>query len=224
MPESADYQVWVGGRKVPVWIADGNRPVASFAFDGVVDVRVRATDPFDSAAIHPTAFGVPVERVGEREIQFTLTDHGRSKVILRFDGRSARELFVFGDPPVDEIVDFSGNVFHFPAGAHYPTGGEIILSSDQALVLDPGAVVHARVEIAPNSRNVAIIGRGIINAQFKGRLDRPPPDRWLVHLRSLPSGSVPRRRSLILAKHSRRTAVCRADLRVSPGRKMGKLL
>ncbi|WMT41789.1 hypothetical protein RE628_04800 [Paenibacillus sp. D2_2] len=107
-PESlatnSDFQVWVEGTASPVWTAPGMaavpKAVTSFAFTGIVTVKVQYKSDFTSANILPSPYGITYTKPAANQLQFTLSDHTKSKVIIRIDDDPNKELFLFGDPPV----------------------------------------------------------------------------------------------------------------------------
>ncbi len=183
MPSANDYQVWANGKKVPVWKADGSKTydnvsyweedggkaIANFAFSGSVKVRVKYKKDFDFATVHPEKYGITAKKVSSDEVELTLNNHQQSKVILRIDGNPSEELFIFGDPPVPAIPE---GAIVYEAGRHDFKNQILYVSSNQTHYLKPGAVLHARVIVQPNSHNVRFMGPGVVVATYQG---------WLKH-------------------------------------------
>jgi len=181
MPIETRFSAMANGQNVPMWkadgsggfdnpsmwAADGGRPIVNFAFNGSATVRVKKNTGFSSAEILPREYGIAVQKSGNDAV-FTLDSHQRSKVVLRFNGDPNQEVLVFGDPP--NTSNPSGNVTTFEAGSYDQPGDELILNSNQTLHLKAGAVLRARVRIANGAKNVKIIGPGVLNSPYGGRL------------------------------------------------------
>ena len=168
LASNSDFQVWVENTPSPVWTAPGAaatpKAVTSFAFTGTVTVKVQYKSNFTTAKIMPSQYGVTYTKPAANQLQFTLSDYKKSKIIIRIDDDPNKELFLFGDPPV--ATPPAGATI-YQAGAHYPANHELTMQDNQTIFLMPGAVLHARIDTASNS-NLKILGPGIVVAYDTG--------------------------------------------------------
>jgi hypothetical protein len=189
---SADFQVTVEGRSVPVYTARVSalpvnhiwpgfpsirceRPleqteIASFAswdMSGPVRVEVASTRPVQSVAVRPTARGIRPVVEGQR-IRFTLASPG--PVTVEVNG-AARALHLFASPPEKAIPRPDAPATrYFGPGVHRP--GIMHLRSGETLYLAAGAVVHGAV-LVDDAENVTICGRGILDVSSLKRGQSP---------------------------------------------------
>jgi hypothetical protein len=168
LASNSDFQVWVENTSSPVWTAPGMaatpKAVTSFAFTGTVTVKVQYKSNFTSANIMPSQYGITYTKPAANQLQFTLNDYKKSKIIIRIDNDPNKELFLFGDPPV---ATPPAGATVYQAGAHYPANHELTMQDNQTIFLMPGAVLHARIDTANNS-NLKILGPGIVVAYDTG--------------------------------------------------------
>ena len=130
-------------------------------FDAPVKVRVqKRTASFNRVQVRPSPYGIEPAGCGGNTVEFVLPGWDRRKVSVEFDGDRYHNLFLLPDKPDPEKpAPGTPNVRYYGAGEH--TEERIVLSDDETLYLDEGAVLYSKVEIAGN--RVKIAGRGILS-------------------------------------------------------------
>lgn len=173
-----DYEVWVNDQKVAldtarVSLVPFNRRwpghqrqidqselinFLSMATDEPLNFRIRPKKPFDKVTIRPLSLGIEPIVSEDGEISFTL-DKPAYFTVEPYCRENALHLFV--DPIAEYKVDVnSPDVIYYGAGAHEV--GDIVLTSNQTLFIDEGAVVYGCIK-AIDAENIKIIGRGILD-------------------------------------------------------------
>jgi len=142
--------------------------IASFAsWDMVapVEVSIVSTRPVKDVRVRPRSYGIN-PKVDGNTIRFTVNKPGQLTVEVN---GTHRVLHLFANPPENAIPDPNDpKVRYFGTGVHYP--GVIRLESNQTIYLADGAVVYGAI-IAEKAKNVAIIGRGILDGSKFDRMD-----------------------------------------------------
>ncbi|MFE7503907.1 carboxypeptidase regulatory-like domain-containing protein [Promicromonospora sp. NPDC057488] len=165
MGTTSDWSVWVNDQPANVWVTE-SRAVANFSFTGSVTVRVKYNPGFSTFAIEPARYGITSSALATGEASFVLTDENDyrdTRVIFRANGDITKELFIFGDKPVD-VPTASGvytNVVTIPAGVTEPSAHFYRLQSNTIYYFEPGAVLRATT-FAKQAENIKIVGPGII--------------------------------------------------------------
>lgn len=168
---SAEYEVWVDGKRVDVytartldapfagkeWDYGGPYAFASFDMTGEVAVKVVAKRSLREVAVLPASAGVVPKVEDDRTMSFRM-DRPR-KLSIEPDGRKG-PLLLFANPPEVNVPKADAkDVVYFGPGVHKP--GKIELHGGQTLYLAGGAVVKGGV-VAQGDR-IAIRGRGILD-------------------------------------------------------------
>lgn len=87
LASNSDFQVWVENTSSPVWTAPGMaatpKAVTSFAFTGTVTVKVQYKSNFTSANIMPSQYGITYTKPAANQLQFTLNDYKKAKLLFR---------------------------------------------------------------------------------------------------------------------------------------------
>ncbi len=129
-----------------------------FAFEGRATISVTAARDFRTVKIRPSSRNVPFNRKG-RTVTFDIVRPGGYSV--EFDGCHSN-LHVFADAAVsDGMAPVSPDAIVFGPGIH--DIGIRQLKSGDIVYLDPGAIVYGGFH-ASNATDVAILGRGILDA------------------------------------------------------------
>jgi hypothetical protein len=134
---------------------------AMFAIRGAVQVTVTCDQPVGSAVVRPRSRNI-VPQWEAKSVRLTVD--GPGPLSLEINGKIRPALLLFIDPPEESAPPPDApNVMRF-AGGKVHEAGEIRLSSDQTLYLEPGAVVRGTVR-ANGAKGIRILGRGIFDAR-----------------------------------------------------------
>ena len=183
---SAEFSVQVNRKGIAVYGVP-NKHTGPYSFAGFdlrkpVEVRIQTRQSLDHVVIRPA--GIPFTVNGrelalklDRPQKLSIEPAGRRGALLLFANPVERQ------PPCAE----SGSVIHFGPGIHRPAGGRVVLTDNQTLYLEDGAIVLGTVE-ARNATNVHIAGRGILDGSSwpwqKG------PSRFLVQFHNCTNASI----------------------------------
>ncbi len=171
---SPDFEVRVGGQ--PVFVhSHAVAGYALFSAEGPVEVEVTVRFPFEDVKVRPLRHEVVPEVDGD-VLRFRLD--GPSYLSLEFDGDLSRPLFLWVDPPDEDVpaADTPGLRF-FVAGRVHDVG-LVTLKTDETVYIEGGAVVRGAFR-AEDAQNVTVRGRGVLDGSHwpgRGREDRGP---WL---------------------------------------------
>lgn len=179
MPQlnAAEFAVNIVGKDIPVHEAQnrhaGNYFFAGFDLQKPAEVRIHSRQPLDHVVVRPA--DIPFHVEGS---DLTIKLDRPQKLSIEPAGKRG-VLVLFANPPAESPAPTaSGSVIRFGPGVHKPKDGKIVLTDNQTLYLEEGAVVVGAVE-ARNATNVHIAGRGIVDGTSwpwqKG------PARFLVH-------------------------------------------
>lgn len=143
--------------------------MASFDFNGEVDVRVRKNNgSVNSVQIRPRSYGI-VPKVDGQAITFSL-DQPR-KISLEVNGDKLHNLHLFANPILEDKPDPEDpNVIYFGPGVHQPNdlpGDVFHIPSGKTVYIDGGAVVKAKL-LVDKAHDVKIIGHGIVFQPERG--------------------------------------------------------
>ena len=178
------YTVQIEDRQVPVHVGvDKNLgPYAFTGFDLSQPATVKITGPCDmtKTVIHPA--GVRFTAKGR---ELTLTLDKPQKISIEPDGYK-NPLLLFANPPVVAPTP-SPDLIRLGPGIHRPKDGKIILTDNQTLFLDAGAILLGTVQ-ARDAKNVHIAGRGIIDGSSWGW--QAGPARFLVHFHNCKDSGI----------------------------------
>jgi len=158
-------QIWPGYQR-PI----SQTEIASFAyfdFKGKVEIRIISEKEIETLDIRPKEYAIK-PRIEGRTIIFKLSNP--SQFIVEVNGYH-HALHIFANP----VEDFNINredpkVHYFGPGIH--EAGTIKLLSDETVFIDGGAIVRGII-VSENTRNIKILGRGILDAS-KMHAMKPP--------------------------------------------------
>jgi hypothetical protein len=174
---SVEFSVRVNGKDITVYGVP-NKHTGPYSFAGFdlrrpVEVRIHSRQSLDHVVIRPA--GIPFTVNGQ---EIVLKLDRPQKLSIEPAGKRG-VLLLFANPTEKQPPPIAGNsVICLGPGIHRPADGRIVLTDNQTLYLEEGAIVLGTVE-ARNATNVHIAGRGIIDGSSwewqKG------PSRFLVH-------------------------------------------
>lgn len=171
-------QVWPGYQR-PV----SQTEIASFAYfdlDGKAEITITSERKIETLDIRPKEYGI-VPTVEGNTIRLTISKP--CQFIVEVNGYH-HALHIFANPVENFQIDKQDpKVHYFGPGVH--EAGVIRLNSNETVFIDGGAVVHG-VILSENSRNIRIMGRGILDASKIERGAAPNP----VCLRNVVNASI----------------------------------
>ena len=148
-----------------------------------VEVSIVSARPVKDVRVRPRSYGID-PKVEGNTIRFTVNKPGQLTVEVN---GTHHALHLFANPPEKTVPDPNDpKVRYFGPGVHCP--GVIRLESNQTIYLADGAVVYG-VIIAEKAKNVAIIGRGILDGSKFDRMDVTWADQS-VRLRQMFASTV----------------------------------
>jgi hypothetical protein len=158
-PEPAkDFQVRVNGRDYFVYHA----PVAAFAgFDlaQAGDVEIASTAAIQTVDVRPKSLGIRPKVTGHK-ITFKLD--APAYLSVEINGNLKRPLFLFADPPEQDVPKpGTPGVTFFAAGKIHEVG-KVTVKSGETVYLERRAVVRG-LFFTDEVRNVKILGRGVLD-------------------------------------------------------------
>ena len=132
-------------------------------FEGAVKVRVeKRGTAFKEVEVRPSSYQIPVEKITDNMIEFSLPGYEKRKVSVEFDGDRQHNLFLLGGrPDKDKPAQSSGDVIYCGPGEHVVS--KLVLTDNQTLYVDEGAVLYTCIEVTGD--NVTIAGNGIISGE-----------------------------------------------------------
>jgi hypothetical protein len=170
--------VWVekyvsnfGDAVLPTWFTDqphthGTQQVnlVNFACGGPVRVKLTASEPIESFAIHPKSRRIEGVREG-KTLTFSLP--GPDKLYIEINGLPP---ICFFANPIEESAPRpdEANVIYFGPGVHRP--GAIALKDGAVVYIAPGAIVYGSLRGSP--KRARVFGGGILDGQYVERLVR----------------------------------------------------
>ena len=175
-PLSQDYEVWVNGKKLTVYIArvqdvpwekertkldfGGNYSFTSFSISKPVEVKIHASNKtLDKTVFRPG--NAKVRRLVKTDHEITFIIDKPTKLSIEPDGKKA-PLLLFANAGEEFVPDKSNkNVIYFGPGIHKPDSAIIRVRDNQTLYLSEGAIVKAGVILSGN--NATVCGRGILD-------------------------------------------------------------
>lgn len=149
-------QIWPGYQR-PI----NETEIASFAyfdFNGEVTIKIISNKEINSIDIRPKEFGI-IPTINGNSIEFKLSKP--SQFVVEVNGYH-KALHIFANPvEVFKIDKKNPKVHYFGPGVH--DTGIINLNSNETVFIDGGAIVYGVIK-SENTRNVKIMGRGILDA------------------------------------------------------------
>ncbi|MCY7422712.1 MAG: hypothetical protein LH478_13335 [Chitinophagaceae bacterium] len=164
---SADYEVFVNGKKVFVYASPVPAAFCSFDMSGPVEVTIKASRDLKWVDVRPRTAGIqPIFR--DSTITFRLSKPVQLSIEL--NGSLRTPLFLFANAPeVNKPNKNDPQVIYFEAGkVHYP--GIINVASNQTIYIEGGAVVIGVIK-AKEASNIKILGRGVMDGTYNNRLN-----------------------------------------------------
>jgi hypothetical protein len=176
--KSNDFEMFVDGKPVFVYQARVSkfpvnqiwpgyqRPlnqteIASFAYfdmGGKTEIIINSTQDIKTLDIRPKEYGIKPTVEG-KTIKFSLNK--ACQFVVEVNG-SHRALHIFANPPETFNIDKKDpKVHYYGPGVH--EAGVIKLASGETVYIDGGAIVYGVIE-SENTRNIKILGRGILDA------------------------------------------------------------
>lgn len=154
-----DYKVKVNGVEEKVHSTELGS-FSQFEMDSPVKVEIFCVQDIHKVDIRPKSKNISVKHTGGK-IEFSLSSP--AKLSLEINEDVDNPLFLFADAPESFRPNPEDtNVKYYRSGQRY-AAGEIELTDNQTLYVERGAIVDGCV-IAKNSKNVKILGRGVIDA------------------------------------------------------------
>ena len=149
-------QIWPGYQR-PI----NQTEIASFSYfdiQGTVEIKIISTTEIKTLDIRPKEYGIKPTITGHI-IEFKISKP--SQFVVEINGYH-KALHIFANP-VDtyNINNKDPKVHYFGPGIH--EAGIIDVKSNETVFIDGGAVVYGVIK-SENTRNIKIIGRGILDA------------------------------------------------------------
>jgi hypothetical protein len=171
-------QIWPGYQR-PM----SQTEIASFAYfdlKGKAEITIISAKEIESVEIRPKEYGI-VPDIEGNTIKLTITRPCQFSVEVNGYHHA---LHIFANPIEDFKIDKQNpKVHYYGPGVH--EAGVIKLNSDETVFIDGGAVVHG-VILSENTRNIKILGRGILDASKIERGAAPNP----ICLRNVVNASI----------------------------------
>jgi hypothetical protein len=149
-------QIWPGYQR-PL----NQTEIASFAyfdFRGEVEIKITSNKEIKTLDIRPKEYGIKATIKGN-SIEFRLSKP--SQFIIEVNGYH-NALHIFANPVEAFKIDKKDpKVHYFGPGVH--EAGVINVKSDETVFIDGGAIVYGVIN-SENTRNIKILGRGILDA------------------------------------------------------------
>jgi len=199
-PKSVDFEMYVNGKPAFVYQARVSkfpinqlwpgyqRPLdqtelASFAyfdFSGKAEIRIVSMKDIKTLDIRPKEFGIEPKVTG-REISFTISKP--LQFVVEVNGYH-NALHIFANPIEKAGIDKDDpKVHYFGPGVH--EAGVMNLASNETVYIDGGAVVHGVIN-SENTKNIKILGRGILDASKIERREA----RNMVYLKNVTNAFI----------------------------------
>lgn len=179
--ESDIYGVTVNGQKIwtekfrtnmdlsqlPAWFTAAPHTsvqqevhMAGLAAEGTLQVSIQVPHAVKQASVRPQSRGIDV-KISGNTINFSLP--GPDKLYVEID--DLPPLCLLADP-IERNAPNPGdaNVRYFGPGVHRP--GYMTLSDNETVYIAAGAVVYGGIR-AKGARNIRVIGRGILDADYQ---------------------------------------------------------
>ncbi len=149
-------QIWPGYQR-PL----NQTEIASFAYfdlNGKTEITINSTQEIKTLDIRPKEYGIEPTVEG-KTIKFTVNKP--CQFVVEVNG-THQALHIFANPIETVVIDKADPKVHFYGpGVH--EAGIIKLNSDETVYIAGGAIVYG-VIASENTRNIKILGRGILDA------------------------------------------------------------
>jgi hypothetical protein len=149
-------QIWPGYQR-PL----NQTEIASFTyfdFQGEVKIKINSSKEIKVLDIRPKEYGIKATRKGN-SVEFLLSKP--SQFVVEVNGYH-NALHIFANPVEAFKIDKKDpKVHYFGPGIH--EAGVINVKSDETVFIDGGAIVYGVIN-SENTRNIKILGRGILDA------------------------------------------------------------
>jgi len=160
--------------------------MATFDFDGIVQVEIESSVHIEHAVIRPLSFQIPFAQEGNHKLRFTL--HQAVKLSIEINGERFHNLHLFANALELESPDASGanvlvvepgsyetqvlhslmeqreqatDIIYLAPGLHRFNDGHFLIPSNTTVYIAGGAVVIGSF-VCHHVENVVICGRGIV--------------------------------------------------------------
>lgn len=170
--ESDEYQLFVNGEAIPIYIASqqydgGAYFFANFTVDHASTITVRSTHDLTDASVLPSRHKFRIKHRGSHEFSFKARKSFHA--VVEWDGRTRPLVLFANDPETDTPAPSDSHVLYYGPGRH--EAGLIRLTSGQTLYLADGAVVCGGV--LAEGDDITICGRGILTGDGYERWKGP---------------------------------------------------
>jgi len=137
---------------------------STFSFSGKIKVAVTlASGTVKTCVIRPKADKIKFSIQGN-QVLFSLNKP--AKLVVEINGDTKNPLFLFADPPEEDIPDCNApGVLYFGKGVHQ-IGTTMVPDSIRQIYLEGGAYVIGAFKIASKSDNFKLTGRGIVSGEM----------------------------------------------------------
>ena len=160
-PTTDEYRMLINGEEVFIY----NGTCANFAaisFEGTIEVVVITTRGIEEVAIRPLNLGIDYKVFGQ-SIKFTLSEP--ANLYIEVNNQKLPLLLFANGLETDLVQKEQEDVIYFAGGKVYEVG-VLELKENQTLYIEGGAVVKGTIR-ATNADNLRIMGRGILDHDFK---------------------------------------------------------
>lgn len=186
--EYKGFKAYVSGTKLPLYNVKVNRnhyfspnnynradsAVGIIKLEGKTTVQVQCPFKISTISIKPVAANIKATIDNVYNVaSFEVSSSGQYTVEI--NGSTEYVLHLFVDGTEDDYSSYKTNAIYFGKGIHTKDNSnyindnnEIVLSSNQTLFIDYGAVVRAKI-VSYNSTNVKVVGGGIIDGSIFDR-------------------------------------------------------
>lgn len=187
-PEYKEFKAYVSGAKLPLYNVKVNRnhyfspnnynradsAVGIIKLEGKTTVQIQCPFEIKTISIKPIASNIKAIIDDVYNVaSFEMSSAGQYTVEI--NGTTEHVLHLFVDGPTDDYSSYKNNAIYFGKGVHTKENSnyindnnEIVLSSNQTLYIDYGAVVRAKI-VSNNSVNVKVVGGGVIDGSVFDR-------------------------------------------------------
>lgn len=158
---SKEYELFVDGKQIPIYIASQQYQgdayfFANFDISHKTEIIIKSSHSLEHCTILPERHKFKVKYLSQNKIAFTASKCFHA--VVEWKGRR-RPLVLFANKPDKNKPDKSNtNILYYGPGRHDVP--HILLTSNQTLFLDEGAVVCGAVKAY--GENITICGKGIL--------------------------------------------------------------
>lgn len=158
-----NFRVRVDGRGEPVHnTAQGY--FCQFEMTQPVAVTISCDQEIRQVEVRPLSRNIKATIAG-REITFRLA--APAKLSVEINGDLAEPLYLFADDSERRTVNPDDPRVKYYRGGSVYQAGEIVLTDDQTVYIERGAIVEGRI-VAKDASRIRILGRGILDATDHG--------------------------------------------------------